>query len=304
MAAAVSATVEMISAARCTAAASTAAARIWAGETSTATTGDITIITTALDRAAWERCTGQAPATIRSSLPRPWFAIIACTVTARSFLPGRWSAITDGIIPRPITGAATVTGRTARGAAFATIEVDDERSLRAARAASHGVQNQKEVETRIRLFLLGVLAVQIGAAALSAPAAAKRSGGEPSTGAVVAACHRTKGCWVDSCGKNCAVGCSPHACFSCTGTCVQLRQGRRVPIRGGNLIRLLNGGAKSIGGTTRSRHGMRPVSVSGVRTKTISRTPGPTDQGGKGLTGYRSTGPAFPMAAHNGGRNH
>lgn len=168
---------------------------------------------------------------------------------------------------------------------------------------------------RICLLLLGIL---IGAAALSAPAAAKRSGGEPSTGAVVAACHRTKGCWVDSCGKNCAVGCSPHACFSCTGTCVQLRQGRRVPIRGGNLIGLLNGGAKTTGGTTRSRHGMHPVSVRGLRTKTIYRTSGPTDQGGKGLTsyrsgptdqggkgltGYRSAGPAFPMAADHGGRN-
>lgn len=156
---------------------------------------------------------------------------------------------------------------------------------------------------RIYLLLLGVLAAQIGAAALSAPSAAKPSTNEPSTGAVVAACHRTKGCWVDSCGKNCAVGCSPHACFSCTGTCVQLRQDGRAPIRGGDLIRLLNGGAKTTGGPTWPRHGMRPVNVRGFRTKAFYRTPGPTDQGGKGLTSYRSTGPTLPTPEHRGGRN-
>lgn len=144
---------------------------------------------------------------------------------------------------------------------------------------------------RVYLFLLGILVAQMGAWALSTPAAAKPSGGEPSTGAVVAACHRTKGCWVDSCGKNYAVGCSPHACFSCTGTCVQLRKGGgRTPIRGGNLMRFLNGGVKTIGSPTSPRHGIRPVNVSGFRTKANYHGPGPTDSGGKGITGHRSSG--------------
>ena len=59
----------------------------------------------------------------------------------RSSLPRRWFAIT---FPRLTAGAAAVTGRTARGAAFATIEVDDRlrRSRRTARATLHGAQNK------------------------------------------------------------------------------------------------------------------------------------------------------------------
>lgn len=147
---------------------------------------------------------------------------------------------------------------------------------------------------RVYLFLLSILVAQIGAAAFSAPAAAKPA----SIGAVESACNRTKDCHYHSCGNGCATGCSPVVCFNCSsGKCSGIssgtgRMGSRTLIGSGNLKRLLNG-VKTTGSPASPRHGMRPVNVSGFRTKTIYRGPGPTDSGGKGSTGHRNSGSTF-----------
>ena len=67
------------------------------------------------------------------------------------------------------------------------------------------------------VFLVLSLAVVI---LLNAPALA----GVASTGDVLAACGRTKGCWTEFVGGGDVVGCTPNVCFYCdTQVCASLR---------------------------------------------------------------------------------
>jgi hypothetical protein len=56
-------------------------------------------------------------------------------------------------------------------------------------------------------------------------------------------------------------------------------------------------GVKTIGGAKSPNHGVRPIKV-GASKAGIYRSH-PTDSGGKGLAGYRSTGPTFPKSAEH-----
>lgn len=93
-------------------------------------------------------------------------------------------------------------------------------------------------------------------------------------------------------------------CLS-NGRCTGWIPGRSRPPHTLGGILHAPAGVKTTGGVTGGRHmgHGRVIKAGGLKTKAIYRSH-PTDSGGKGLTGYRSTGPTFPNSTeHHNGRH-